>query len=199
MTTTAKIDEVAGRYLHYIKACNLLNEKNGLYSLTKEGVLLARFYISPKSYLGYIKTARKLAACDLPGLDKGCILLSLILNISKAQECPPRFEKDILMQLIPLELEKDVSAAKSGLLKYYTVKFSAMPQFLPYQLRDADRWISMFADLEKYGVHKETPGKAWVSEAVVVLKTASAKMLGRKKPNSGEKPAKNPQQPSLLK
>ena len=181
MTTKAKIDSAVGKYLRYIGACNILSNKMGEYSLTKEGLLLARYFISPSAYLNYISIARKLMNNDMPEIDKGCVLLSLILPLGQAQECPPRIHKDMLMKLIPLELGNGIRADRAGLLKHFIARPRAIPPYLQYQLRDADRWISMFTDFEKYGVHKETPGKAWLQEANSALKTSAAKNLGRKK------------------
>ncbi|HAM50516.1 MAG TPA: hypothetical protein DCP92_07385 [Nitrospiraceae bacterium] len=66
----------------------------------------------------YIGVARKLKeSAELQDIDKGCILASCLINFISS-EAPPRLEKDILMKLIPFELDKEVSAPKSAALRH---------------------------------------------------------------------------------
>ncbi len=181
-TTVEKVQETVERYLHFLFRCNILTEKDGRYSLTKEGALLARYYISPRSYMKYIAVARKLKeSTELQDLDKGCILVSCIINFL-SNEAPPRLEKDIQMKLIPLELDKEVSPQKSAVLRHCIDKPSAMPPPLVFQLRDVDRWLGMLGDIEKYKVREEAHGKAWLHLACVRLKTSAARNSKKKKP-----------------
>ncbi|MHB8879944.1 MAG: DEAD/DEAH box helicase [Thermodesulfovibrionales bacterium] len=181
-TTVEKVQETVERYLHFLSRCNILTEKDGRYSLTKEGALLARYYISPRSYMKYIGVARKLKeSTELQDLDKGCILVSCIINFL-SNEAPPRLEKDIQMKLIPLELDKEVSPQKSAVLRHCIDKPSAMPPPLVFQLRDVDRWLGMLGDIEKYKVREEAHGKAWLHLACVRLKTSAVRNSKKKKP-----------------
>jgi replicative superfamily II helicase len=181
-TTLEKVEESVERYLHFLSKCNILSERDGRYSLTKEGALLARYYISPKSYMKYIGIAGKLKeSTEIQDIDKGCVLLSCLINFI-SNEAPPRLEKDIQMKLIPLELDKEVSPLKSAILRHCIDKPSAMPPPLIYQLRDVDRWLGMLGDIEKYGIREEAHGKAWLKLACAGLKKAAARNSGKKKP-----------------
>lgn len=177
-----KVQAAVERYLHHIRAMNILSEKDSGYSLTKEGSLLARYFISPQMYIGYIKLARKLAESPFSDTEKGFLLLTLLLKVSAYEEIPSRIEKDFQMKLIPLEMDKDVSARKAGVLQHYASKPSAMPPYFAFQLRGVDRWMGMFSDMERYGVHNATPGKLWIQSAMAALKTAAAKADAKKKP-----------------
>lgn len=178
-----KVEETVERYLRLLRHCSILTEKEGgLYALTKEGTLLARYYVSPISYVSYMRVARRLAEKDLTEAEKGCILLSCIIQNSAVPEMPARLEKDILMKLISLELDRDISSQKVAAFRYYLTKASAIPPYLPYQLRDAERWISLFKDLEKYSVHQKTPGKEWLKNVISLLKSNAAKTAAKNKP-----------------
>lgn len=184
LTTPQKVSDAVGRYLRFLKSCNILLEKeNGTYSLTKEGALLARYYLSPREYIKYIKAARRIEGSDQAAVDRGCALLSLILPVNSYMEVPSRIEKDFQMKLIALEMDQDISAHASAVLKYYLAKSSAIPPFFSYQLRNTERWIGMFGDMERYEVHKCVPGKAVLQEVVKALKGSAAKAdAKRKKP-----------------
>jgi replicative superfamily II helicase len=183
------VEEVAGKYLHFLNRCHLLQERAGEYALTREGALIARYYISPKMYMKYITLARTIDACDWsPSLQpeeeertKGCIILSVLLPYFGQIECPSRLEKDILMRLIPMELEKEVSASKAGTVRHFIQRPSAIPDFLRYQLRDIERWLGMFADFERYQVHEKVPGVILLKRTFLDLKTAAAKAAAKKK------------------
>ena len=86
------------------------------------------------------------------------------------------------MRLLPLELDKDFSCQRAAVLRFYLIRASAIPPYLPYQLRDAERWIALFNDLEKYGVHEKTPGKGWLQNVIIELKKSAAKGAGKKQP-----------------
>jgi replicative superfamily II helicase len=181
-TTLEKAEETVERYLHFLSRCNILTGKDGRYSLTKEGALLARYYISPRAYMKYIGVARKLKeSTELQDIDKGCILVSCLINFV-SNEAPPRLEKDIQMKLIPLELDKEVSPQKSAVLRHCIDKPSAMPPPLAFQLRDVDRWLGMLGDIEKYGIREEAHGRTWLQLACMGLKTSAARNSGKKKP-----------------
>ncbi len=180
-TTLEKVEETVERYLHFLSKCNILTEKDGRYSLTKEGALLARYYISPRAYMKYIGIAKKLKeSTELQDIDKGCILVSCLINFI-SNEAPTRLEKDIQMKLIPLELDKEVSPQKSAVLRHCIDKPSAMPPPLVFQLRDVDRWLGMLGDIEKYRVRDEAHGKAWLHLACMGLKTSAARNTKKKK------------------
>lgn len=182
LVNASVVRETTERYVKFLRACNLVHDK-GVLSLTSEGHLLSRYFISPKAYMAYISAARKLMGVDdtvIPPLDKGYMLMSLILPLASARTCPARTEKDILMRLIPLEMEKAISAKKAGLLRHYAQRPSLIPPYFQYQLRDADRWISIFADMEKYGVHTECPGRVYMSMALRALKQAAARGTNRR-------------------
>jgi replicative superfamily II helicase len=178
----AKVSEAVGRYLRFLKSCNILIEKaDGTYMLTKEGALLARYYLSPKQYISFVKAARKIEHSEFAEIDRGCLLLSLILPINAYVDVPGRIEKDFQMRLIALEMDKDVQPRKAAVLKHYIQKPSAIPPYLTYQLRDADRWIGMFSDMERYKIHEVSPGKTCLQAAITALKTSAAKADGQKK------------------
>jgi replicative superfamily II helicase len=181
-TSLEKVEETVDRYLHFLSRCNILTEKDGRYSLTKEGALLARYYISPRSYMKYISVAGRLRESrELQDIDKGCILISCIINFM-SNEAPPRLEKDIQMKLIPLELDKEVSPRKSAVLRHCIDKPSAMPPPLVFQLRDVERWLGMLGDIEKYGIRVEAHGRTWLHLACMGLKTSAARNSRKKKP-----------------
>jgi replicative superfamily II helicase len=182
LVEASAVRESVERQLRFLDACNLLRDR-GVLSLTKEGHLLARYLISPKAYMGYITAARKLAGVEdtvIPPLDKGCMLLSLLLPMGYARDCPAKLAKDMLMRLIPLEFEGAIEPKKAGLLRHYVQKPSIIPVYFQYQLREVDRWLSMFTDLEKYGVHAECPGKAYVCTALTALKQAAVRAVGHR-------------------
>ncbi|MEC4685391.1 MAG: DEAD/DEAH box helicase [Nitrospirota bacterium] len=181
-SNSQKITETVDSYIRFLKACNILVERDGKLTLTKEGALISRYYLSPKAYMGYITLARRLDAVELPDVDKGCMLLSGLLPLGGYRNCPARYEKDMLMKLIQLELDKSVSHTKAGLLKYYLNRPSAIPPFLPYQLRDAERWIGMLNDMVKYRIHQTAPGLNWLKNTTMALKTAATKGKRRNKP-----------------
>ena len=183
MTTYEKVMDSVERYLRFLKACNILHEKdNGVCSLTKEGTLLARYYISPGSYVGFMRAARRLETSDLSEMERGCLLLSNLLPIGMLPEYPARLEKDFHMKLLPLELDKEFSSQKAAVIQFYLTRASAIPPYLPYQLRDVQRWIGLFNDLEKYEVHERIPGKGWLLKVVIALKTKAAKAASKNKP-----------------
>jgi len=109
LTTGQKVAESVEKNLHFLRACHILNRKEGnLYSLTKEGILIARYFFSPRDYIGYMKVARKLMSLDFPDSDKGCILLSLIIPFGAMPEFPERIIKDFIMKWESIKMEKDV-------------------------------------------------------------------------------------------
>jgi hypothetical protein len=185
----AKVVEAAGRYLKFLHACNILAEKSGEYRLTEEGTLLARFFISPSAYMGYVKLARKLIDSEIPEEQKGCILLSSLIQSLPANGCPARLEKDYQMSLIKLQLDKELNASRAGNLRHYLEKPSAIPEFMAGCTKDLERWLGLLSDMERYKVHKESPGKKWMEELVVGLKANILKMMARKK---GHAPAQLP-------
>lgn len=182
LVNSQKVDEAVARHLRFLHACNILSEKGSAYNLTREGALLARYYISPKAYMGYITLARKIHNIpDVQSIDKGCVLLFGLLQGGAYQECPASYEKSMQMMLISHEIDKEVSASKAGLLRCHIDRPYTIPQHLKYQLRDVDRWLGMFSDLEKYKVHDSVPGKEHLQLAVTALKTAVAKQEMRAK------------------
>jgi superfamily II DNA/RNA helicase len=109
LTTGLKVHESVEKNLHFLRACHILNRKEGdLYSLTKEGILIARYFFSPSDYIGYMKVARKLMAMDFPEGDKGCILLSLIIPFGVLPEFPERIIKDFIMKWESIKMQKEV-------------------------------------------------------------------------------------------
>lgn len=109
LTTGQKVDESIEKNLHFLRVCHILYRKEGgLYSLTKEGILIARYFFSPSDYISYIKIARKLMAMDFPEVDKGCILLSLIIPFGVMPEFPERIIKDFIMKWESIKMEKEV-------------------------------------------------------------------------------------------
>ncbi len=216
LSTPEKVAETVGRYLHYLESCHLLKSKEGKFSLTQEGTLLARFYIKPSEYLGYIKMARKLmeipeplpkgqVACEpepeghvetvtvsstaeddrpvpaISALSKGLILLSLVLPGNNYYNCPERFKKDVQMRLIEHDLDREVSIEKIGILRSYLEKPSLMPQFFPWQLPTVDRWLALFSDMDRFGVHSKTPGSDYLRRANSELKKVANAVLAKAK------------------
>jgi superfamily II DNA/RNA helicase len=109
LTRGQKVYESVEKNLHFLRACHILNRKeSGLYSLTKEGILIARYFFSPSDYIGYMKVARKLMAMDFPEADKGCILLSLIIPFGVMPEFPERIIKDFIMKWESIKMQKEV-------------------------------------------------------------------------------------------
>jgi hypothetical protein len=176
-----KVVEAVNRYINFLNACHILREKNGEYRLTEEGALLARYFIPPSAYMGYIKLARKLTQSEMNDVERGCILLSTLIQSLPSHGCPPRYEKDFQMKLIKMEMDKELSATKAGVLKHYLEKPSAIPAFLGGCIRDIERWFGMLSDMEKYKIHEESPGKQWMDGLVETLKINILKMLARKK------------------
>ena len=176
-----KVVEAVNRYINFLNACHILREKNGEYRLTEEGALLARYFIPPSAYMGYIKLARKLTGSEMNDVERGCILLSTLIQSLPSQGCPPRYEKDFQMKLIKMEMDKELSAARAGILKHYLEKPSAIPAFLGGCIKEIERWFGMLSDMEKYKIHEESPGKQWMDGLVETLKINILKMLARKK------------------
>jgi replicative superfamily II helicase len=109
LTTAQKVDESIEKNLHFLRSCHILYRKDGgMYSLTKEGILIARYFFSPSDYIGYMKVARKLMAMDFPEIDKGCILLSMIIPFGAMPEFPERIIKDFIMKWESIKMEKEV-------------------------------------------------------------------------------------------
>ena len=64
-TTRNKVEEAIARALEFLDKCHILCKRDdGRYSLTEEGVLLARYFIAPSDYIEYLRVARKLESCD---------------------------------------------------------------------------------------------------------------------------------------
>jgi len=176
-----KVADAVHRYISFLSACRILKEKNGEYRLTEEGALLARYFIPPSAYMGYIKLARKLTESEMSDIERGCILLSTLIQSLPSQGCPPRYEKDFQMKLIRMEMDKELSASKAGILRHYLEKPSAVPAFLGGYIRELERWLGMLSDMERYKIHETSPGKQWMDGLVITLKVNVLKMLARKK------------------
>jgi replicative superfamily II helicase len=91
-----KVIEAVNRYIIFLDACHILREKHGAYRLTEEGALLARYFIPPSQYMGYIKLARKLMDQELGEIESGCILASSLMPAVPNHGCPSRLEKDFV-------------------------------------------------------------------------------------------------------
>lgn len=176
-----KVIEIVNRYINFLDACHILKETHGVFRLTEEGALLARYFIQPSQYMGYIKLARKLMEQEISAIDKGCILASTLMQSISTQGCPARLEKDFQMHLIKIDMDKEIAPAKPGNLKQYTEKPSAIPIFLGGALIEIGRWLSMLADMERYRVHEKSPGREWMDALSSQLKVNIAKMTARKK------------------
>lgn len=239
MSSPEKVKHAVEGYLSFLSAYTILKEdvKEGRYSLTVEGHLLARYFIPPKDYFTYMKIARRLmkvsatpqeaaafhsgaheggsppaapaaesaccvdpatAAVCLTAEEKGCILIATILNTMMARNCPPRLLKEMKFKLIPLELEEAVNVARAALLMHYMDRPSAISPYFKFQINDVARWTGMFKDMIKFGVHRETPGKAEIETALKPLKIAIAKNdeINRKKA-AAKKKAPAPKTPVL--
>lgn len=177
-----KVVEAVNRYVNFLNACNILKEKNGEYRLTEEGALLARFFIPPSAYMGYVKLAKKLREAEMTDVEKGCILLSTLFQSLPHQGCPARLEKDFQMRLIKMELDKELSASKAGILRHYLDRPSAIPEFLSGAIMGVERWLAMLSDMERYKIREESPGKRWIEGLVVNLKANILKKMAKKKP-----------------
>lgn len=55
-----KIEDEVGGKLKLLNACRILYDAAGEYSLTPEGIIIAKYMISPVAYIKYIKAAKKL-------------------------------------------------------------------------------------------------------------------------------------------
>ena len=215
MTTQQKIGHAIDGYLRFLKSCNILLDRGGKYTLTTEGALLARYFISPRDYIAYIKIARKLKEVPTPKIslfeesktdskepapepgkqdparatvlmspeEKGYILISTILQQVSAWDCPQKQLKELKFKLIPLGMDEEVNVARAALFGYYTVRPSAISPYLKFQINDVARWLGLFKDMQKFGVHAEVPGKSEIEAALKPLKLAITKYdaLVRKK------------------
>ena len=50
-----------------------------------------------------------------------------------------------------------------------------MSPYLKFQINDVARWLGLFKDMQKFGVHAEVPGKAEIEAALKPLKLAVTK------------------------
>jgi replicative superfamily II helicase len=187
-----KVIEAVNRYINFLSACRILKEKSGRLRLTEEGALLARYFIPPRAYMGYIRLARKLTEYEMNDVERGCILLSTLMQSLPSQGCPPRYEKDFQMKFIKMEMDKELSASRAGILRHYIEKPSAIPAFLGGSVREVERWLAMLSDMEKYKIHEQSPGKQWLDSTLEGLKINILKMLSRKRTAAKTQPSTPP-------
>lgn len=195
---TRKTEEAVGRYLRFLRACNILKGDASGYSLTEEGSLIARYFLSPGDYVGYMKLARKLMKTEMDENYKGCLLVSALMSSLSGQGCPAKIEKDFLMKLIKLELDKDLDASRAGMIMHYINRPSAIPTFLLGNVKEVERWLGCLGDMEKFGVHKEAPGRKWLQETIKSLKESLFKKLNQRKPKPKEEASQPQQQLKLV-
>jgi late competence protein required for DNA uptake (superfamily II DNA/RNA helicase) len=173
-----KITDLVEGYLKFLRACNILLNNGSLYGLTQEGILLARYYIYPKAYIGYVKLARELHKSGLPEEIQGQVIMSYLFPEGKIQDCPGRLALNYKMKLAAFLSSGDFSGVvpeKAALYAQFIKHPTSMPDYLPWKLKDAERWVGMMADMQKYGVHKEPPGLAVLKKTLMELKQAAAK------------------------
>lgn len=189
----------------------------GVYSLTKLGSLVARYCIDPAAYRKFQRTAETLQADQAAleaappadsaeakkraeaRLDRGCILLSLILQMY-AQDCPTHFEKAAAMKLIELGLADVVDAKKVGALRWYIMQVSKMPSFFGGTLREAHRWLGLLKDLKQYNVIStpDYPASSCLDAALKLLEINAVKAKDREKVKDKKKSARVPIQETLI-
>jgi superfamily II DNA or RNA helicase len=173
-----KITSMVEGYLKFLRACNILLDKGSLHGLTQEGILLSRYYIYPKDYIGYVKLARNLYESGLPEDIQGQVIISWLFPEGKIQNCPGRLALDYKMKLNAFLSSgefPDVVPEKAALYLQFVKHPTSMPEYLPWKLKDAERWVGMMTDMQKYGVHKEPPGLAVLKKTLMELKQAAAK------------------------
>jgi replicative superfamily II helicase len=174
-------EKVAGMvegYLRFLRACNILLDKGSLHCLTQEGILLAKYYIYPKAYIGYVKLARELHKSGLPEDIQGYVIMSWLFPEGKVHDCPSRLSLDYKMKLNAFLSNgefPDVVPEKAALYSQFVKRPISMPEYLVWKLKDAERWVGMLTDMQKYGVHKEPPGLSVLKKTLIELKQAAAK------------------------
>lgn len=173
-----KIIGMVEGYLKFLRACNILLDKGSLHGLTQEGILLARYYIYPKAYIGYVKLARELHKSGLPEDIQGQVIMSYLFPEGKVQDCPSRLALDYKMKLNAFLSSgefPEIVPEKVSLYSQFIKHPTSMPEYLPWKLKDAERWVGMLTDMQKYGVHKEPPGLSALKKTLMSLKQAAAK------------------------
>ncbi len=173
-----KINSTVEGYLKFLRACNILMDKGLLHGLTQEGILLAKYYIYPEVYMGYVRLARELYKSGLPEDVQGQVIMSYLFPEGKVQDCPGNLALEYKMKLnafLSSGQFPDIVPEKAALYSRFIKHPTFMPEYLPYKLKDAERWVGMLSDMQKYGVHKEPPGLAVIKKTLMELKQAAAK------------------------
>ena len=163
----------------------LITGGDGEYSLTKEGRLLARYFISPKAYIFYSGLVRNVLDAELPDVDnwrknmrkillglmgdecknldslpnvadKGCMLLSFILPVW-AKKCPPYILNNIQMKFAHIKMDSSGLAPRASGLINHILHPKSISDFFMIQMQkpEVNRWFMVIAEMEKYKLDQE--------------------------------------------